>query len=114
MGGPEMAPHTPQRSERRGKAVALLDTPRAPRNMGGPEKAPHTSKRSERPGKGVALRDTVILRQAPSRMQKNTQAAQKGPDARRRPPAAREAYSPYVERAAKGANEADGPFSAAG
>ena len=38
---------------------------------------------------------------------------QKGPDARRRPPAAREAYSLYVERAAKGANEADGPFSAA-
>jgi len=27
MGGPDMAPHTPQRSERRGKAVALLDTP---------------------------------------------------------------------------------------
>ncbi len=49
-----------------------------------------------------------------SRMRKNPQAAQKGPDARRRrPPAAREAYSLYVERAAKGANEADGPFSAA-
>ncbi len=46
-------------------------------------------------------------------MRKNPQAAQKGPDARRRPPAAREAYSLYVERAAKGANEADGPFSAA-
>ena len=28
--------------------------------------------------------------------------------------AAREAYSLYVERAAEGANEADGPFSAAG
>jgi hypothetical protein len=27
MGGPEMAPQTPQRSERPGKAVALLDTP---------------------------------------------------------------------------------------
>jgi len=25
VGGPEMAPHTPQRSERPGKAVALLD-----------------------------------------------------------------------------------------
>jgi 3-hydroxy-9,10-secoandrosta-1,3,5(10)-triene-9,17-dione monooxygenase len=46
-------------------------------------------------------------------MRKNPQAAQKGPDARRRPPAAREAYSLYGERAAKGANEADGPFSAA-
>src|SRR5437667_9414753 len=42
-----------------------------------------------------------------------SQAAQKGPDARRRPRAAREAYFPYVERAAEGANEADGPFSAA-
>ncbi len=44
----------------------------------------------------------------------NPQAAQKGPDARRRPRAAREAYSLDVERAAEGANEADGPFSAAG
>src|SRR6266545_7605737 len=46
-------------------------------------------------------------------MRKNSQAAQKGPDARRRPRAAREAYSLYVERAAEGANAADGPFSAA-
>src|SRR5574341_557540 len=46
-------------------------------------------------------------------MRKNSQAAQKGPAARRRPTAAREAYSLYVERAAEGANEADGPFSAA-
>src|SRR5712692_9151276 len=67
----------------------------------------------------------------PNRMWNNSQAAQKGPDARRRPPAAREAYFLYVERAAKGANcrasegsarpadgltsddHADGPFSAA-
>jgi len=41
------------------------------------------------------------------------QADQKGPDARRRPRAAREAYSLYVERAAEGGNEADGPFSSA-
>ncbi len=41
------------------------------------------------------------------------QAAPKGPGARRRPRAAREAYSLYVERAAEGANEADGPISAA-
>src|SRR3989442_10116935 len=40
------------------------------------------------------------------------QAAEKGPAARRRPKAAREAYSLYVERAAEGANEADGPLSA--
>src|SRR5215471_13690089 len=45
---------------------------------------------------------------------KSPPVAQKGPDARRRPKAAREAYSSYVERAAEGANEADGPFSAAG
>src|SRR5438132_13371320 len=28
MGGPDMAPQTPRRSERPGEAVALLDTPR--------------------------------------------------------------------------------------
>jgi hypothetical protein len=39
MGGPDTAPHTPRRSERPGKPVALLDTPR----------------RSERPGKPGAL-----------------------------------------------------------
>src|SRR2546427_13176293 len=48
----------------------------------------------------------------PSRMLKHSQAAEKGPDARRRPRAAREAYSLYVERAVEGANEAGGPFSA--
>src|SRR5262249_34872913 len=37
-----------------------------------------------------------------------------GPDARRRPKAAREAYSLYVERAAEGANEADGSLSSRG
>src|SRR5215831_800884 len=40
--------------------------------------------------------------------------AQKGPAARRRLSASREAYSLYVERAAEGANEADGPFWATG
>src|SRR5438046_1629043 len=49
----------------------------------------------------------------PARSFKYLQAAQKGPDARRRPKAAREAYSLYVERAVEGANEADGPLSAA-
>src|SRR2546427_3325428 len=49
----------------------------------------------------------------PERLVKNWQVAQKGPDARRRPKAAGEAYSLYVEPAAEGANEADGPFSAA-
>jgi len=37
---------------------------------------------------------------------------EKGPDARRRPKAGREAYLLYVERPDEGANEADGPFSA--
>jgi hypothetical protein len=27
MGGPDMAPHTPKRSEHPGEAVALFDTP---------------------------------------------------------------------------------------
>src|SRR4026209_163733 len=35
-----------------------------------------------------------------------------GPVARRRPKSAREASSPYVERAIEGANEANGPLSA--
>ena len=41
------------------------------------------------------------------------QGAEKGPVARRRPKAAGEAYSLYVEPAAEGANDADGPLSAA-
>src|SRR5918996_5477783 len=40
----------------------------------------------------------------------SAQAAQRGPDARRRPKTAREAYSLYVERVVEGANEADGPL----
>jgi len=46
-------------------------------------------------------------------MLKNSQAVEKGPAARRRLKAAGEAYSLYVEPAAEGANEADGPLSAA-
>ena len=38
---------------------------------------------------------------------------EQGPAARRRPKAVREAYVLYVERAAEGANEADGPLSSA-
>ena len=41
-----------------------------------------------------------------------SQDGEKGSAARRRPKAAREAYSLYVKRAAEGANEADGPLSA--
>src|SRR5207248_3509261 len=43
--------------------------------------------------------------------QRAGQSDEKGPAARRRPRAAREAYSLYVERAAEGANAADGPLS---
>ena len=50
MGGPEMAPQTPQPSERPGGAVTLLYVPFAP---GGPETAPQASQPSERPGGAV-------------------------------------------------------------
>src|SRR5215471_7117867 len=40
-------------------------------------------------------------------------AAEKGPDARRRPKSAGEAWSLHVEPAGEGGNEADGPLSAA-
>jgi hypothetical protein len=43
----------------------------------------------------------------------NVQGVEKGPDARRRPKVAGEAYPWYVEPAAEGDNEADGPLSAA-
>jgi hypothetical protein len=46
-------------------------------------------------------------------MLKSSQAAREGLAARRRPTAARAASSLYVERADEGANDADGPFSAA-
>jgi hypothetical protein len=53
----------------------------------------------------MILTSSVLVR-------RDQQEAEKGPAARRRPKAAREAYSLYVERAAEGAHEADGPFSA--
>src|SRR5213592_4232973 len=55
MGGPDMAPHTPQRSERPGEPVALLDHTAC--LAWGPRHGPHTPQRSERPGKPVALLD---------------------------------------------------------
>jgi len=45
-----------------------------------------------------------------TRQLKTGQGAEKGPAARQRPKAAREAYFLYVERAAEGANEARGPI----
>jgi hypothetical protein len=61
----------------------------------------------------VTERSTNRPMKPPRGQLRKLQAAKKGPDARRRPMAAREAYSLYVERAVEGANEADGPFSAA-
>jgi len=55
MGGPEMAPQTPQPSERPGEAVPLLWI--APAH-GGPEMAPQTSQRSSRTGEAVARLDS--------------------------------------------------------
>jgi hypothetical protein len=48
---------------------------------------------------------------AGSLLEKPGQSDEKGPAARRRPKAAGEAYFLYVEPAAEGVNEADGPFS---
>src|SRR2546422_228103 len=58
-----MAPHTPQRSERPGEPVALLDLTLlwAHLHVGGPDMAPHTPQRSERPGEPVALLDLTLL-----------------------------------------------------
>src|SRR5262245_36356227 len=42
---------------------------------------------------------------------KQSEREEKGPAARRRPKAGREAYFLYVERSAEGGNEADGPLS---
>ena len=44
----------------------------------------------------------------------STPIGEKGPAARRRAKAAREAYSLYVEPAVEGANEANGPLSTTG
>src|SRR5205809_8069392 len=53
MGGPEMAPQTPQPSERPGGAVTLLYVPFAP--GGAPTWPPQTPQPSERPGGAVTL-----------------------------------------------------------
>src|SRR6267378_847163 len=71
MGGPDMAPQTPQRSERPGEPVALVDQTRGPDmarsdHMGGPEMAPQTPQHSGRPGEPVAPVDhTRGLEMAP-------------------------------------------------
>src|SRR5438876_7825847 len=58
--------------------------------------------------------ETSVLRgQMPKSLSEKTLpgAMRRVQSARRRPMAAREAYFLYVERAAEGANAADGPFS---
>jgi hypothetical protein len=50
---PDMAPHTPPRSSRPGKPVALLDHPRGR----GPDMAPHAARRSGCPGRAGAPLD---------------------------------------------------------
>jgi len=55
VGGPEMAPHTPQRSGRPGKAGPPLDSPLGAR----PEMAPPTPQRSGRPGKAGPPLDSL-------------------------------------------------------
>ena len=61
MGGPEMAPQSPQRSSRPGGAVARLDL--APAH-GGPEMAPQLPQRSSRPGGAVTPLDLAALEAA--------------------------------------------------
>ena len=63
----------------------------------------------------VLAHSVVALRgDGSSVLEMSSQGGEKGSAARRRPKAGREAYSLYVERPDEGANEADGPFSAAG
>jgi len=62
MGGPEMAPQTPQRSARPGQPGAPVDHTRGPEMarlsyMGGPEMAPQTPQHSGRSGEPVASGD---------------------------------------------------------
>jgi len=59
------------------------------------------------------LKDSQAVEEGAKRSP-TVQGVEKGSDARRRPMTGREAYSVYVERPVEGANEADGPFSAAG
>src|SRR5256885_13268307 len=75
-----MAPHTPQRSERPGQPVALLDL--ASRAWG-LEMAPHAPQRSERPGTPVALLDLASrvwgLEMAPHAPRRSSRPGEAGP-----------------------------------
>src|SRR5262245_10388279 len=59
----------------------------------------------------VIRRTRCAQRLRAGRWRKPAEREEKGPAARRRPRAGREAYFLYVERPAEGANAADGPLS---
>src|SRR5207249_2858315 len=84
-----------RRLHARRTSCTLSVRPRAPTKQMGPSRRPRCYARSEQRAKPPP----------------GQPGDEKGPAARRRPKAAREAYFLYVERAAEGANEADGPLS---
>ena len=61
----------------------------------------------------LKLTQNIRTQRHGSSLIQEVRGGEKGPDARRRRKAAGEAYPWYVEPAAEGANEADGPLSAA-
>src|SRR5258705_9293074 len=61
-------------------------------------------------GRGRQRSRWALIIRSSGLSEKPGESEEKGPAARRRPMAAREAHSLYVERAGAGANEADGPL----
>jgi len=59
VGGPDMAPHSPQRSSRPGKPRARLDTPQRSSRPGKPRARLDTPQRSSRPGEPGARLDAA-------------------------------------------------------
>src|SRR5207244_8909684 len=69
LGGPDMAPQTPQRSEHPGEAVALLDTPTGSYSEGAPTAPPRPPRDGLR-GQKPALRPRILhvaFRETPAR-----------------------------------------------
>ena len=64
--------------------------------------------------RAFVIAQSVVALSRCSVLEMRSPDGEKGSAARRRPKAGREAYSLYVERPDKGANEADGPLSASG
>src|SRR5215510_8722029 len=63
--------------------------------------------------RAFVIAQSVVALSRCSVLEMRSPDGEKGPAARRRPKAGREAYSLYVERPDEGGNEADGPLSAA-